>query len=160
MQVIPMITRPNKVHPITSQPLRRTTPNTVQAVKAGIVKTTLKNESGKNRNGPQRHIFELGAGPAMMPPVLGNNAINSNTPSSKAPATRNHRNSSLPRSILPSRRTKSSPTAAGTGRWQRIQRPMNRLARLRNRGRRFVWSDHVRRLRTLVHLCSSSSVSL
>ncbi len=35
----------------------------------------------------------------------------------------------------------SSPTAAGTRRWQRIQRMMNRCARTGNGAWRFVWSD-------------------
>jgi hypothetical protein len=39
----------------------------------------------------------------------------------------------------------SSPTAGGIGRWQRIQRPMDQRGRNRNDGRRFGWSDLVRR---------------
>ncbi len=38
----------------------------------------------------------------------------------------------------------SSPTAAGTRGWLRIQRPMNWPTRTLNAGRRFVWSDLVR----------------
>jgi hypothetical protein len=82
---------PSKHQPTISQAFRRTMPNTVQPVETVTNATTPKNAVGKNRNGPQRHIFGFGGGPSMIPPVLGSNAASSNRPNSKAATARNQR---------------------------------------------------------------------
>ena len=102
---MPRNTSASRTHPTASQLLRRTMPNTVSTVRNVMVPTTPKNAPGKNRNGPQRHIFGFGAGPAMMPPVLGNKDMSSRSPSNEAPATRNHRTLCLFSSMRASRPT-------------------------------------------------------
>ena len=92
-------TMPSKIHPMNSQTLRRTMPKMLQAVKSVTVPTTPKNGPGKNRNGPQCHIFRLGGWSAMIPPMFGNKALSRSRPSNEAPVTRNQRNFRLLRSI-------------------------------------------------------------
>ena len=88
-------TVPSKHQPTISQAFRRTMPNTVQPVDKLMNPTVPKNPAGKNKNGPQRHIFGFGGEPGMIPPVLGSSAASSKQPKNTAPTSRNQRRSRL-----------------------------------------------------------------